>query len=98
MENKSRTLPFRRVKMKARGACAVTHSEGNNNTMANFTKLLTDVPAEATAVKTFVEGVEKLVTDAKAVGLSTVAISDVEALVPEGEAVIQDGENIATDI
>lgn len=97
MENKSRTLPFSRVKMKARGVLAVTHSEGNN-TMANFTKLLTDVPAEATAVKTFVEGVEKLVTDAKAAGLSTVAISDVEALVPEGEAVIQDGENIATDI
>lgn len=98
MENKSRTLPFSRAKMNSRGALAVNHSEGNNNNMANFGKLIEDVPAEMAAVKTFVEGVEKLVTDAKASGLSTIAIDDVEALVPEAETVIKDGETVVTDL
>ena len=66
--------------------------------MSNFAALLTDVPAEAKAVESFVTGVEKLVTDAKASGLSTVAITDVEALLPEGEAVITDGEKVITDL
>jgi hypothetical protein len=66
--------------------------------MSNFAALLTDVPAEAKAVESFVTGVEKLVTDAKTAGLSAIAIADVEALLPEGEAVITDGEKIATDL
>lgn len=66
--------------------------------MANFAKLIADVPAEVSAVGKFVAGVEKLITDAKASGLSTLAISDVEALVPDGEVVIQDGEAIASDL
>jgi hypothetical protein len=66
--------------------------------MANFGALITDLPAEATAVGAFVNGIEKLVTDAKASGLSTVAISDIEALGPEGEAVVQDTEKIIGDL
>lgn len=85
--------------------------------MSNFAALLTDVPAEVGAVETlvknpslvtFVTGLDKLITDAKANGLSTIVIADVEALIPapgavttleaEGEAVIADGEKIATDL
>ena len=64
----------------------------------NFGKLLTDIPSELTAVRSFVTGVEKLVADAKAGGLDTVTIADVEALIPEAETVIKDGEEIAGDV
>ena len=97
MQKKFRTLPFRRVKMDSRGARAVTHLEGNTK-MANFEKLIEDVPAELTAVNTFIAGVEKLVTDAKASGLSTITIGDVEALVPDAETVIRAGEAIVADL
>jgi hypothetical protein len=63
----------------------------------NVEGLITDVPAEATAVVAFVNGVEKLVNDAKSGGLTSVAISDLEALIPEGETVVTDGEKIAGD-
>ena len=64
----------------------------------NFGALLTDVPAEAKLVGEFVTGVQKLVTDAKAAGLTSVAIADVEALVPEGEAIVTEGEKIAGEV
>lgn len=66
--------------------------------MANLAALVTDVPAEIKATLAFVAGVQKLVSDAKAQGLTSVAISDVEALVPEGELVFQDGEKVVADI
>lgn len=66
--------------------------------MANFGALITDVPAELVAVQGFVTGIEKLVTDAKASGLSTVAISDIEALVPDAETVVKDTEKVITDL
>lgn len=64
----------------------------------NIAKLITDLPAEATAVGTFVQGVDKLVTDAKASGLSTIAITDIEALVPEGDAVVDDTKAVVQDL
>ena len=64
----------------------------------NISKLVTDLPAEASAVGAFVTGVDKLVTDAKTAGLTSVAISDIEALVPEGEAVIEDTKAVVTDL
>lgn len=62
----------------------------------NLTTLLTDVPAETTAVVTlvknpalvtFVQGMETLINDARDKGLSTILIADVEALVPAPGAV-----------
>jgi hypothetical protein len=64
----------------------------------NITGLIGDVEAEVTAATTFIKGVEKLVTDAKAQGLTSVTITDLEALVPEVEAAFADGEKIATNI
>lgn len=64
----------------------------------NVSKLLTDVPAELTAVTTFVKGVESAVNDAKAQGLDSVSISAIEALVPEGETLATDTENIVKDL
>jgi hypothetical protein len=64
----------------------------------NFGKLLEDLPAEESAVGTFVTGIEKLVADAKGAGGATVAIADIEALVPVGETVVQDTEAVAKDL
>jgi hypothetical protein len=66
--------------------------------MANFGALLTDLPAEETAVAAFVKGVEKLITDAKGSGFAAVTITDIEALVPEGEAVVADTEKVIVDL
>ena len=66
--------------------------------MADFGKLLKDVPEEMTAVKTFVNGVQTLIADAKSKGFTSVTVSDIEALVPEGEAVVNDGEAVAEDL
>ena len=66
--------------------------------MANFGALIVDVPTELTAVTGFVKGIEKLVSDAKASGLSTVTISDIEALAPDGETVLTDTEKVVTDL
>jgi hypothetical protein len=66
--------------------------------MANLAALITDVPAELVAVQGFVTGIEKLVADAKSAGLSTVAISDIEALVPDAETVVKDTEKVITDL
>jgi hypothetical protein len=66
--------------------------------MANFGKLLTDVPTELTAVHNFVNGIENAVTTAKANGLTAVEITDIEVLVPEGEAVVTGGEAVAEDL
>ena len=63
----------------------------------NIANLITDLPAEASAVGAFVKGVNRLITDAKAKGFTSVTIADIEALVPEGEAVVQDTEKIAKD-
>jgi hypothetical protein len=83
--------------MKASGALAAIHSEGNI-IMANFAKLVEDVPAELTAVTGFVTGIEKLISDSKAAGLSTVTISDIESLVPDAETVIKDTEAVIGDL
>lgn len=64
----------------------------------NIAGLVSALPAEASAVGAFVTGVDKLVTDAKASGLSTVAITDIEALVPEGDAVIEDTKAVINDL
>ena len=94
-----RTIPFKRriIAPSVRITPEVTPKK-EGFTMANFAKLLTDVPAELTAVQAFVKGIEKCVSDAKASGLSTVEISDIEALAPEGETVVQDTENIINDL
>lgn len=106
MQNKSRTIPFFRRKIKTNGAPAPAvlaaksqQSEGKPKPMSvDFGKLIQDVPAEMTAVKTFVNGVETLVKDAKSKGFTSITISDIEALVPEGETVVQDGEKVAEDL
>ena len=91
-----RTIPFTHRKIAITAQVAAIQTEGT--THMNVAKLLTDLPIEADKVETFVKGVEKLVNDAKASGLSAVTIADVEALVPEGEAVEQETAAVATDL
>jgi len=64
----------------------------------NLGALVTDVPAELVAVKSFVTGIEKLVTDAKAAGLGTVLVTDIEGLVPDAETVVKDTDKVITDL
>ena len=64
----------------------------------NLEALVTDVPAELVAVKTFVAGIEKLVTDAKAAGFTTIVIADIEALAPDAEGVVADTDKVITDL
>ena len=64
----------------------------------NITGLVKDIPTELTAVIAFAQGIKTLVDAAKASGVSTVLVTDIEALVPDAETVISDTEKVVGDL
>jgi hypothetical protein len=78
----------------------------------NLTNLPADLEAEGHAIESTIApaeaawtGVQKLIADAKAQGLTTVTIADLEALAPDATALvgdvetdIKDGEKVVGDL
>jgi hypothetical protein len=64
----------------------------------NLTALPGDISTEVAAIEKIVAGVTKLVADAKAQGLTSVTIADLEALLPDAEAAVTGAEKVAADL
>ena len=60
--------------------------------------LIKDVPEEMKEVVAFIKGVESVVNDAKAQGMTSVTVAALEALIPEGEALATETEKVIGDV
>jgi hypothetical protein len=64
----------------------------------NIAALPADVAAEVGALQTVVAAIQKAVADAKSQGLTSVTISDIEAVLPAAQTVVTDTEKLVGDV